>query len=125
MREVAIALAASQKYRGAGTVEFLFDTESEAFYFLEMNTRIQVEHPITAMITGLDLVAMQIDLAARNPVPIAQQDIRSRGHAFECRLYAERPAKGFLPSTGTLKTDRKTTRLTSLHSCASRMPSSA
>src|SRR3546814_12606601 len=106
MREVASALAASQKYRGEGTVEFLFDTESEAFYFLEMNTRIQVEHPITEMITGLDLVAMQIDLAAGNPVPIAQQDIRSRGHAFECRLYAERPAKGLLPSTGPLKTLR-------------------
>jgi 3-methylcrotonyl-CoA carboxylase alpha subunit len=104
MREVAVALAASQQYRGAGTVEFLFDTESEEFYFLEMNTRIQVEHPVTEMITGFDLVAMQIDLAAGEPEVITQQSIQSNGHALECRVYAERPAKGFLPSTGTLKT---------------------
>ncbi len=102
MREVAVALGASQRYRGAGTVEFLFDTEGEAFYFLEMNTRIQVEHPVSEMVTGLDLVCMQIELAAGRLQPVSQQDIRCGGHAFECRVYAERPAKGFLPSTGTL-----------------------
>lgn len=102
MRKVAVALAASQHYRGAGTVEFLFDTRSEAFYFLEMNTRIQVEHPVTEMITGLDLICMQIELAAGSATGVAQHDIHSSGHAIECRVYAERPAKRFLPSTGTL-----------------------
>lgn len=104
MREAAIALAASQQYRGAGTVEFLFDAETEAFYFLEMNTRIQVEHPVSEMVTGLDLVCMQIDLAAGEPSVLGQQEIACSGHAFECRVYAERPAKGYLPSTGTLTT---------------------
>src|SRR5690606_14823420 len=73
-------------------------------YFLAMNTRIQVEHPVSEMITGLDLVCMQIELASGDVQAVSQQDIRSDGHALECRVYAERPATGFLPSTGTLET---------------------
>lgn len=104
MRAAALALACGQKYRGAGTVEFLYDTDTGEFYFLEMNTRIQVEHPITEMITGADLVAMQIKLAAGTLAPIEQSALNQHGHAFECRVYAERPAKHFLPSTGVLET---------------------
>jgi len=103
MRAAALALARSQNYRGAGTVEFLYDTDTGEFYFLEMNTRIQVEHPITEMITGVDLVGMQIELAAGRLAPVAQASLAMRGHAFECRVYAERPAKHFLPSTGVLE----------------------
>jgi acetyl/propionyl-CoA carboxylase alpha subunit len=99
----AVALCREQRYRGAGTVEFIVDAETEAFYFLEMNTRIQVEHPVTEMITGLDFVAMQIAHAAGQSPTRSQDDIRRYGHAIECRLYAERPAKGFLPSPGVLK----------------------
>ncbi|MGE0798621.1 MAG: biotin carboxylase N-terminal domain-containing protein [Lautropia sp.] len=103
MQAAAVALAAQTRYRGAGTVEFVVDADTQAFYFLEMNTRIQVEHPVSEMTTGLDLVALQLLLAAGRPLPIAgQADIHASGHAIECRLYAERPAKGFLPSTGEL-----------------------
>ena len=103
MRNAAVALANAQKYSGAGTVEFLVDAKSEKFYFLEMNTRIQVEHPVTEMVTGLDLVAMQIAHAAGETIPIAgQHDVRKTGHAIECRVYAERPHKNFLPSIGVL-----------------------
>jgi 3-methylcrotonyl-CoA carboxylase alpha subunit len=105
MCEAAAALAREQDYRGAGTVEFVVDADSGEFFFLEMNTRIQVEHPVTEMNTGADLVAMQLLLAGGGTVPIqAQQDVCARGHAVEVRLYAERPLKGFLPSTGTLAT---------------------
>jgi len=103
MRSAALTLACDQEYRGAGTVEFLYDTETGSFYFLEMNTRIQVEHPVTEMITGLDLVAMQIELAAGKLAAVPQASIKAAGHAIECRVYAERPAKRFLPSTGRLE----------------------
>ena len=103
MCDAAIALCRQERYRGAGTIEFIVDADTERFYFLEMNTRIQVEHPVTEMNTGLDLVAMQIQLAAGHELPVrTQADIRRSGHALECRLYAERPAKGFLPSPGVL-----------------------
>ncbi len=99
MGAAAIKAAKAVEYRGAGTVEFLLD-ESGAFYFLEMNTRLQVEHPVTEEITGLDLVALQIAVAEDKPLGIAQQDVALNGHAIEVRLYAEDPANDFLPSTG-------------------------
>ncbi len=101
--EAALALVAHVNYRGAGTVEFIYDRQAETFYFLEMNTRIQVEHAVTEMITGADLVAAQIELAAGNLVLPEQGDISTDGHAIECRIYAERPEKKFLPSPGELK----------------------
>lgn len=102
MAEAALKLARAVDYEGAGTVEFIVDAQSFDFFFLEMNTRIQVEHPVTEMVTGRDLVAMQIRLAAGALEPLAQDQIVSRGHAIECRLYAENPAKMFMPSPGHL-----------------------
>ncbi|MCP9759414.1 3-methylcrotonyl-CoA carboxylase, partial [Aquitalea sp. S1-19] len=101
MGEAACAAARAVGYVGAGTVEFIMDS-SGVFYFMEMNTRLQVEHPVTEMITGQDLVAWQIRVAAGELLPLAQQDIPLSGHAFEARIYAEDPDKGFLPATGTL-----------------------
>ena len=100
----AVALACACRYRGAGTVEFLYDTATQAFYFLEMNTRIQVEHPVTEMITGVDLVGAQLRLAMGEHLQeeLAQSSIVARGHAVEARVYAENPAKNFLPSPGVL-----------------------
>ncbi len=99
MGAAAVDAAKSIDYRGAGTVEFLLD-ESGEFYFLEMNTRLQVEHPVTEMITGLDLVALQIQVAQGQPLGLNQEDITLNGHAIEVRLYAEDPAQDFLPVTG-------------------------
>lgn len=102
MAAAALALCRETKYRGAGTVEFIVDAETFDFFFLEMNTRIQVEHPVTEMAVDRDLVAMQIDLARGRLTGLAQDEIRSRGHAIECRLYAENPRKMFMPSPGHL-----------------------
>jgi len=99
MGAAAVDAAKSISYRGAGTVEFLLDPSGE-FYFLEMNTRLQVEHPVTEMITGLDLVALQIKVAQGDALGLVQEDIKLKGHAVEARLYAEDPAQDFLPVTG-------------------------
>ena len=102
MGEAAVAAAKSIKYTGAGTVEFIAGQDG-SFYFMEMNTRLQVEHPVTEMITGIDLVKLQLAVAAGDSIPFRQNQIQMRGHAIEARIYAENPAKGFLPSTGTLR----------------------
>ncbi|MGH3055621.1 MAG: 3-methylcrotonyl-CoA carboxylase, partial [Gaiellaceae bacterium] len=96
----AVSLAQAARYRGAGTVEFLLD-ESGAFYFLEVNTRLQVEHPVTELVTGLDLVQLQIQIAMGGELP-SQDDIEWRGHAIEARVYAEDAVHEFLPQAGTL-----------------------
>ncbi|MCB2113290.1 MAG: biotin/lipoyl-binding protein [Parvularculaceae bacterium] len=100
MGAAALEAARAVGYQNAGTVEFLLDPDTDKFYFLEMNTRLQVEHPVTEMTTGLDLVAMQFDIAEGKKLTLAQEDIRLDGWAMEARLYAEDPASGFLPQTG-------------------------
>ena len=101
MGEEAVALAKAVKYKSAGTVEFIVD-KNRKFYFLEMNTRLQVEHPVTELITGLDLVELMIRVAAGEKLPLQQKDVKLEGWAVECRLYAEDPFRNFLPSTGRL-----------------------
>tara|TARA_R110002073_G_scaffold325707_2_gene505025 strand:+ start:8232 stop:9671 length:1440 start_codon:yes stop_codon:yes gene_type:complete len=103
MGEAAINVARSCEYLGAGTVEFLMDADHN-FYFLEMNTRLQVEHPVTELISGVDLVELQIKIARGEALEIKQEDLQIKGHALELRVYAEDPLNNFLPSVGTLKT---------------------
>jgi acetyl-CoA carboxylase biotin carboxylase subunit len=99
----AVALADAIGYRGAGTLEYLYDDASGDFYFIEMNTRIQVEHPVTEMITGVDLIREMLLIAGGEPLRLAQDDIAARGHAIEVRINAEDPAKGFMPAPGTIE----------------------
>jgi propionyl-CoA carboxylase alpha chain len=101
MGEQAVALAKAVKYQSAGTVEFVVGKD-KSFYFLEMNTRLQVEHPVTEMITGVDLVELMIRVAAGEKLPFTQDDIKPNGWAIECRINAEDPFRGFLPSVGRL-----------------------
>ncbi len=100
MGQAAVAAARAVNYENAGTIEFIVDPGTSAFYFLEMNTRLQVEHPITEMLTGLDIVQWQIRIAQGESLPFQQNDLHQRGHAIECRIYAEDAANGFLPATG-------------------------
>jgi 3-methylcrotonyl-CoA carboxylase alpha subunit len=106
MGQAAVTAAEAIGYAGAGTIEFIVDgsggLQTDGFFFMEMNTRLQVEHPVTEAITGVDLVAWQLRVAAGEGLPLRQEDLSIRGHAFEARLYAEDVPKGFLPATGTL-----------------------
>lgn len=101
MGEVAVRVAKAAEYANAGTIEFLVD-QNKNFYFLEMNTRLQVEHPVTELVTGLDLVHLQIRIAAGEKLPLSQKDVALRGHAMECRIYAEDPDNNFFPSPGKI-----------------------
>ena len=101
MTDAALTLTREAGYANAGTVEFIVDADGR-FYFIEMNTRLQVEHPVTEMITGLDIVELQLRIAAGEILPITQADVRMHGHAIECRICAEDPNKGFLPAPGTI-----------------------
>jgi acetyl/propionyl-CoA carboxylase alpha subunit len=106
MTAAAVKAAAAVSYQNAGTIEFLVDltrgADEAAFYFLEMNTRLQVEHPVTEEVTGTDLVRAQLLVASGEPLPWVGRTLRQRGHAIEARVYAENPARGFLPQTGRL-----------------------
>jgi acetyl-CoA carboxylase biotin carboxylase subunit len=102
--DAAVTLARSIGYRSAGTIEFIYDNDTTDFYFLEMNTRIQVEHPVTEMITGVDLVAQQLLIARCEPLPFKQSDIKFTGHAIECRITAESPQHSFRPCPGLIST---------------------
>ncbi len=106
MGAAAVNVARAASYCGAGTVEFILD-ENHDFYFLEMNTRLQVEHPVTEQITGIDLVRLQIQIASGEPLPFSQDELSFNGHAVEVRVYAEDPTNNFLPDIGTLQTYRR------------------
>jgi acetyl-CoA carboxylase biotin carboxylase subunit len=106
LTSAALRLAAAVQYTNAGTVEFLVGAEGDV-YFLEMNTRLQVEHPITELVTGIDIVHQQLRIARGEPLAFTQEDVQQRGHAIECRLYAEDPAQGFLPATGRIRVLRE------------------
>src|SRR5690606_12467805 len=103
MGEAAVKVARAVNYVGAGTVEFLVSDVDHSFYFLEMNTRLQVEHPVTELVTGIDLVREQISVAAGKPLSFSQEDVRLVGHAIECRIYAEDPEQNFMPSPGRIE----------------------
>ena len=101
MGETAVRAAKSVGYENAGTIEFLLDKDKN-FYFMEMNTRIQVEHPVTEMVTGMDLIKEQIRVAAGETLSVSQEDVRIEGHAIECRINAENPSKNFMPCPGRI-----------------------
>lgn len=103
MGEAAVKAAKALSYDNAGTVEFIYDDTSGDFFFLEVNTRLQVEHPVTEEVTGLDLVELQIEVAEGKPLPITQDEVKGNGYAIEARLYAEDPSNNFLPATGTVQ----------------------
>jgi len=103
MGEAAVKAAKAVNYVGAGTIEFIFDRSSETFYFMEMNTRIQVEHPVTEMVTGIDLIKEQIKIANNESLAFSQEEIEFEGWSIECRINAEDPFKNFMPSPGTVK----------------------
>lgn len=102
--KAAVTIATAINYESAGTIEFILDQERGRFYFLEMNTRIQVEHPVTEQITGIDLIMEQIRIADQQPLRFSQQDVQMKGHAMECRINAESPHSGFTPSPGRIMT---------------------
>ena len=103
MGEAAVKAAVAVDYSGAGTVEFIYDYKNRKFYFMEMNTRIQVEHPVTEMVTGIDLIKEQIKVASGEKLSITQEDVKFNGWAIECRINAENPAKNFMPSAGKIQ----------------------
>jgi len=104
MGAAAVKAAQACNYEGAGTIEFIYDYQADKFYFMEMNTRIQVEHPVTEMITGVDLVQQQLKIASGQALPFSQEDIKINGWAIECRINAENAYKNFMPSAGTVDT---------------------
>src|SRR6185437_8336179 len=104
MGEAAVRICRHVGYVNAGTVEFIVDRANGAFYFMEMNTRIQVEHPVTEMVTGIDIVKAQIRIAQGEPIGLHQRDVRLTGHALECRINAEDPERGFAPTPGEIHT---------------------
>ena len=102
MGEAAVKAAQACNYEGAGTIEFIYDYQEDKFYFMEMNTRVQVEHPVTEMITGVDIVQQQLKIASGEPLPFIQEDIQINGWSIECRINAENAYKNFMPSAGTV-----------------------
>ena len=102
MTDAALRMGENLTYQSAGTVEFLFDDETGDFFFLEVNTRLQVEHPVTEAITGIDLVREQLKISSGKRISFTQESLKTKGHAIEARLYAEDPANDFLPATGEI-----------------------